>query len=206
MFTIIEDCSPYYIRFTHPGIEKVIELCKTQNFDIDRPATSFGITRSNEFIPSNLSDEFAKELFTHIPMSEQFFFNYASFFISKPGCKFHIHKDGKATTFGFNYSIQILDESCKTNFYSDDIVNHHKYIEDTNSEGKTSRSVVVCGEPPIPEKTAVFKPNECILFNAGIFHNWDNSESQNIRVMLVLRALDSIHLSFDDAKKMFFGI
>ena len=28
MYTIIEDCSPFYIRFTHDGLDKIINICK----------------------------------------------------------------------------------------------------------------------------------------------------------------------------------
>jgi hypothetical protein len=35
MYTIIEDCSPYYIRFTHNGVEKVINYFLSLGYDFD---------------------------------------------------------------------------------------------------------------------------------------------------------------------------
>jgi hypothetical protein len=45
---------------------------------------------------------------------------------------------------------------------------------------------------------------ECTLFNTKIFHDFDNTESSNIRVILALRFADS-NLRFAGARKKLFG-
>jgi len=50
------------------------------------------------------------------------------------------------------------------------------------------------------------KPNECILFNTDIWHDFDNSQSTNRRMVLTLRVNNPSTFYFDDAKKALFGI
>ena len=54
----------------------------------------------------------------------------------------------------------------------------------------------------------IAQPNEAILFNTEIFHNWDNSLSNNERVVLTLRPTLSVRreIYFDTMKKIMFGI
>jgi hypothetical protein len=58
-----------------------------------------------------------------------------------------------------------------------------------------------------PAKTLIAKPDECMLINTDIFHDWDNSKSSNLRVILTLRleleTTGSVY--FEDARKIIFG-
>ena len=202
-YTLIEDASPYYVRFTHPGIENVIKLC--QHIDVESTFvsgsdSSFSYKRNPNFSSIQIPESLKKHLFSYIPMSKYFDFQYTSLFVSKPGADFPIHKDGVETTFGFNYNIKILDQDCKTHFYSDDILETREMLIDRNNKGVGVRIVTTTPEDrPIPAKTMTAQQGECLLFNAGKFHDWDNTLSNNIRIILVMRSFNTSHLKIGRA-------
>ena len=206
--TVIEDASPYFVRFTHPGIEKIIDLCN--KVDIEREPVvnaSLAYNRNPNFYTVQIPDDIVGELLSNIPMSKTLHFQCAMLFVSKPGADFPIHKDGSSCTFGFNYTVKILDDKCETHFYNDSILENLDMVKEVNKHGNVVRIVPTdSSNHPAAEKTMVAKEGECLLFNAGMFHDWDNTASDNVRVILVLRSLEGDKLSFDDAKKLFLGI
>ena len=58
-------------------------------------------------------------------------------------------------------------------------------------------------EQPVKQMTA--KPNEVLLFNTDLWHNWDNSASDKERVILTLRTKEPANFYFEDARKILFG-
>jgi hypothetical protein len=111
-YEIIEDCSPYYIRYTHEGISDIIDYCNecTPKFN------------THPFVHHMLPEEKATKMLSLIPASKQLELmnNRVSLFISKPGLHYRAHKDGMDHRFSINYVSKVLDDKCITSWYSDD--------------------------------------------------------------------------------------
>jgi hypothetical protein len=194
-FTIIEDCSPYYIRFTHSGINELIEYCKKCAPELQKRFTHYALPPSE-----------ASEVLKLTPISKlmPLQHNRVSLFMSAPGMYYRAHKDGLADRFSINYTIVINDDKCVTSWYDDNDLK--QYPIDTL--GGRSRECI--GFNPIQHKSVksmTAQPGECILFNTEIFHDWDNTKSTNNRIVLTLRINESLRRGtyFEDAKKLIFG-
>ncbi len=199
MYNIIEDCSPFYIRFTHPGIESVIDYCNKC-----LPKLDF---LNQDFTQYRLPKNQALKVLSMVPMSKQIplMENRASLFISKPGLYYKAHKDGLYNRFSINYICQAHDDYCETNWYDD---NDLKNYTIDNLPSNTSRECLgFMKENHKPIKSFVAKQGECVLFNTDIFHDWDNRESKNYRIVLTLRIIDKLKSKtyFDDAKNIIFS-
>ena len=199
MYTIIEDCSPYYIRFTHDGIEDVIDWCNKYTPPIDK--------LSFDFTHYILPPDKANNLLAMIPIAKQIplMKNRVSLFISKPGLYYRAHKDGLVNRFSINYMSKVIDDKCVTNWYSDEDLKDYPI---DNLPSKWSRECEgFIKENHVPIKSLVAKQGECILFNTDLFHDWDNSSSQNERVVLTLRIIEELkpHTYFEDARKILFN-
>lgn len=196
-FTILEDCSPYYIRFTHDNIEDVLSFVQgcipyTKNFPI---------YKHYRLLPND-----SIKLFSKLPFSNQLnlMIHRMSLFISKPGLYYRAHKDGLDHRFSINYTIKILDDKCVTNWYLDEDLKDYKI---DNLASRTSRECIGFNKKNhTPIKTMVAKQGECILFNTEIFHDWDNTQSKNERIVLTLRANNPGQIYFNDAKKILFNL
>lgn len=207
-FTIIEDCSPYYIKFTYPGIENVSKYCR-ENYIYDQLPdmvtgdTYHSITDRN-YVLFKLSEDQGRELLNQIPLSTLLLFNprNCSMFVSKPNCIEMPHKDGTETKCGINFGIDIQDDLCITNWYDD------SQFEEYNKSNVGTISRIPLGyveDRHIPAMSTVTKQNECILFNTDIYHNWDNRTSKNRRVLLTLRFKNVGKVYFNDVRKTLFG-
>ena len=198
-YEIIEDCSPYYIRFTYDGIDNVINYCNE--------CTLANHDNLNAFSHYRLPKEKAAHMLSLTPMSHQLplMENRVSLFISKPGLYYRAHKDGMDHRFSINYVSKALDDKCITSWYSDDDLKDYPI---DNFPNKSSRECVgFVKENHTPLKSMVAKQNECVLFNTDIFHDWDNRNSQNERVVLTLRMIKELRPQtyFEDARKILFN-
>lgn len=196
MYKIIEDCSPYYIRFTHPGIENVISICKGVVAQTNYTAG---------FTHQILERPIADQILNLIPMSKQLRFlrHRVSMFITQPGHYYRAHKDGLNFHIGINYTINILDSDCIVNWYSDEELKDYPI---DNLFGKKSREADGFDRKKhTPLKSKTFIEDECILFNTEIFHDVDNTASSNQRVILTLRLAYPEKIFFEDAKKILFS-
>ena len=193
---IIEDGSPYYIRFTHDKIEETINLAK-KLFEYDKNLMQNGFDYINMNLANSLNFFRFSPVYNNLP---QMNISRATYFISKPKFRFPPHTDGLNHKWGINYPILILDDKCNTNWYS----NIEEYEVDI-SYSKILQNFKY--ENHIPVKSVVLRPDECMLINIGLFHNWDNSKSDNYRIVLTTRLEDHLYdrYDFDDAKKMLFG-
>jgi hypothetical protein len=205
-YTIIEDCSPYYIRFTHPGIDELIELLKDNT-----PSRS----SDRLFAHHKFDLDTAREVLSKTPVAKQIPLKEGrvSLFLSEPGLYYGAHKDGLNHHFSINYTVSILDSECVTSWYSDEDLKKYDLtsspINIKNAGGVTSRECISFDKSKhTPLQTMVAKPNECILFNTEIFHDWDNSTSHNRRVVLTLRPIEQLvdKMYFEHARKILFGI
>jgi hypothetical protein len=192
MLSIIEDCSPYYIRFTHDGIQDIINICLSSVVDanFDRPFTHYRFDVNT-----------ANKILRMVPFSKDIEFNQnrVSLFVSQPGLYYRAHKDGLTNRFSINYTVKILDDKCITSWYDDEDLK--KYNID-NLLSRECENFVKNNH--IPLKSMIAKHGECILFNTDIFHDWDNTSSSNERVILTLRENRPGKLYFEDIKKILF--
>jgi len=197
-YEIIEDCSPYYIRFTHEGIEDVINYSNECSPDIQNLDT---------FSHYRLPETQALHMLSLTPISNimPLMKNRVSLFISKPRLYYRAHKDGLHNRFSINYTNMILDDKCVTSWYSDEDLKDYSI---DNLPRKTSRECIgFVKENHTPIKSFVATQNECILFNTEIFHDWDNRTSNNERIVLTLRIIEELkpQTYFEDARKILFN-
>lgn len=205
-YTIIEDCSPYYIRFTWPGLTTLIDYVKQLSVSQCETFNFSGYDHIN-FGPSE-----AVEIIKQLPMRSKIklMSKRVTLFQTHPGGKSSVHKDSTDHRFSINIPIEINDSKCVTSWWSDEsLLEYEQNLlsrEGANSKIMvTSRRITNANKPlPAPDKTMIAVPNECILFNTDIFHNWNNSESTNRRTVLTFRAVDPGKIYFDDAKKILF--
>jgi hypothetical protein len=197
MYTIIEDCSPYYIRFTHNGLDKIIDICKKGMEGVE-----FEQTFKHYKFPS----EIRQEILSTTPLSQSLNLQEktASMFVTKGGRYYQAHKDGINDRISLNYTVEILDDKCVTSWYSDNDLAEYKMVglgyENASREAKGFDK-----SKHTPVKSMIAQPNECILFNTDIWHDFDNSQSINRRMVLILRVNHAGSFYFKDATKALFG-
>jgi hypothetical protein len=197
MYTIIEDCSPYYIRFTHPGIEQIIDICK-QGLE----GVEFTETFTHYRYPANIR----AEILRLTPLTQQLELdqNRASAFVTQPGRYYPAHKDGANHRISLNYTAEILDNNCVTSWYSDEDLKDYNIV---GMDWKNLSREAHDFDPTkyTPMRTMIAKPNECILFNTDIWHDFDNRFSTNRRTVLTLRMKNPGLFYFGNARLALFG-
>jgi hypothetical protein len=199
-YTIIEDCSPYYIRFAWNGIEDIIVLVASLGI------VDTSIRFSNSIITHyNFNVDKANQIINNLPMKSDFDIsvNRVGLFVTTPGAKSTTHKDGTDHRFSINLPIEILDNNCVTSWYNDEEVSEFKVSVVHSGYRRMLESMDLTSK--VPSKTMIARPNECVLFNTDIYHNWDNTQSINQRSMLTFRIKNPGEMYFDDAKKILFG-
>ena len=199
-FIIIEDCSPFYIRFTHEGIDKIIEYGKQCVPNLDQIKT---------FYPHRLPHDQAASLLAMTPLSDTVPLEpeRVILFISSPGMYYRAHKDGMIDRCSFNYTVSVNDDKCVTSWYSDKDLTEYS-LDPVLLDRKLSRECV--GFDPANHtalKSMTAMPGECILFNTELFHDWNNTASNNYRVVLTLRIAHPFRTKtyFEDVKKLILG-
>lgn len=198
VYQLIEDCSPYYVRFNHDGISDIVRICQEELLKI---------SIKTPFTPHVLSYKVSKLILSYVPFAHlNFLQDRLSLFISKPGYRHFVHKDGLNTSVGVNYGINILDDDCSTNWYSDETC--EKYKDKISANLPYNRARILTEdfkkENEVPLKTTIAQQSECMIFNTEIFHDWDNSQSKNTRVILKLRLAEEDGFSVEDMKKILF--
>lgn len=197
MYTIIEDVSPYYIRFTHPGIDQIIKRCNQ---------IADNVEFVDQFTHHKMNKEQSEEILSLIPMSQKFFIqkDRVSLFVTKPGKYYRAHKDGPNQRIGFNYNVRVLDTNCETCWYREEDGNSYPLAISRISKSREAEGFDKSKHTPL--KTMIAQSNEAVLFNTDMWHDFDNRQSQNLRILLTLRLQIPQHLYFNDVKKILFGI
>jgi hypothetical protein len=201
-FQIIEDCSPYYIRYTHTHLEKVIELSKEykKNY-IDN------LTDKEKFMHIKMPEDSGTNVLSYVYKAEALKLNKkrVSLFVTQPRHYYRPHKDGLAVKVGINYNIDIRDKFCVTSWYSDESFLNRPI----DNLGGTSREIGDYNRyweknviKPVKSMTATV--NEAVLFNTDLYHDVDNVFSYNERTILTLRSLLFENLDFLQARKILF--
>jgi len=195
MLSIIEDCSPYYIRFTHDGISEIIDTCLSSINDV---------TFTKKWTHHKLHVDIAEKILNMVPFSKEIVFNQnrVSLFVSQPGLYYRAHKDGLTNRFSINYTVKVLDDRCITSWYSDEDLRKYNIDNLATNNSRECENFVKNDHTPL--RSMIAKPGECILFNTDIFHDWDNTNSANERIILTLRDAQPGKLYFEDIKKILF--
>lgn len=198
MYTIIEDCSPYYIRCRHDGMEEIIDICKEELSKLIIKQT---------FTNHKFNPYLANKVLNLVPVTQKIKLQQhrTSLFVTSPGRYYRPHKDGFDHRCSINYTVKILDDKCVTSWYSDEDLKGYP-LAGTGFPGYVSREIDNYDKSKTPLKSMVAVQGECILFNTEIYHDFDNSESLNERAVLTLRAEDSGNVYFDDMKRLMFGL
>jgi hypothetical protein len=196
LYTIIEDCSPYYIRFTWDGLNDLVEFASSLQ------ATLYKEEKGYKHLNYSFSD--ALKIIDKIPLKDKINFRLelVAIFETPPGGGCGIHKDGTDNRMSINIPIEILDENCLTNWYSNDYytnssVNNNIFTRNIFENYKELNQFK-------PLKTMIAKPREAILFNTDIFHSWDNTSSKNYRKILTLRSLNQGKIYFENVRQLLY--
>jgi hypothetical protein len=208
-YTILEDCSPYYVRFTHPDIDKIVAICQAQNIDAvgpEIPATRVGIRPSN-FKTVRLDAASSAGIAPCLPWDSTFPNSVYTLFVSDPGLQFPIHKDAAADNFGINYVVQVQDNGSKTHWYDEADITSHITVA-YNTDSIVSRTVTTGDYKPTPIKTLAYEPGvaQGVLLNIGMYHSFENTSATNRRIIMITRCPSNSQYDFATAKKMMFGL
>lgn len=193
--TVIEDCSPYYVRFRFDQLEKIISLIKSEE-------CNSVIKFQGAYTHKDFSEDVTEKIISYLPGRFKFDFLTSGIFETAPGGGSGIHKDGKDNRISFNIPILVRDNKCITYWYQDtEQFDHLKNIGDvlyTRNIYKDHRTL----DKFVHSKSMVAQENEMILFNTDIFHAWKNYSPTHIRKMFVMRIKDRTSIYFNDAKKI----
>jgi hypothetical protein len=201
-YTILEDHSPYYVTFTYPGFEDVVDYCR--NFKHHWNAEKLTIPMTHWALPRNIGRSVLKK--SQLP-DLGYLEDRVSLFITRPGAYYRPHKDAGDHRISINYPIQILDQNCRTQWYSDkqlDAWPIDQEIADSGTSRESQDFQLPDKEKLTPLKSVCFQEGVCILFNTDIFHDFDNSQSEHVRVMLTIRLQNAGEMYFDDLKEILF--
>lgn len=203
-YVIIEDCSPFYIRYVHEGSDDIIDICKTEKSN-----TFDQFVMKKKFKKFDMSLEVGSIILQKVYKSSELRLNptRVSLFITQPGYYYRPHRDGLAVPMGINYNVDIRDDECVTSWYDNQDFagrpidnlpsNTSREIADYNRE--IDKHIIK------PKKSMTARQSEVLLFNTDLFHDVDNTTSKNERTILTLRSLFYQRLNFFDARKILFG-
>jgi hypothetical protein len=203
-FEIIEDCSPYFIRYKHTGSDEVIEMCQRQKkLQVDY------LQNKRKFIHCRLPENTGIEILNKVYKSQELSLatKRVSLFVTQARHYYRPHRDGLAVPMGINYNVDILDDKCVTSWYDNSvfagrpidnlITNSSREIKDYNRQ--IEKNIIK------PVKSMTAKQGEVLLFNTDFFHDVDNENSPNERTILTLRSTQFEKINFLQARKILFG-
>lgn len=198
-YKIIENCSPYYIRFTHTDIDKIFEIANgvlnTNSFErVYGKEGKFTHCKMDKFTMNRLLDT--------TPVSKDINLYVNGMFVTYPGHYYRAHKDALNHKFSINYTVSILDDKCITSWYSDKDLEQYQ-MDYMGGISREASGFDKSKHTPLKSMTAV--QGECVLFNTEIFHDFDNTRSTNKRAVLTLRSTTPDLFYFEDASIMLFG-
>jgi hypothetical protein len=198
MYTVVEDHSPYYIRYQHPEQDEIVRICQEYLAGL-KPADHFTHHKVDPQTAQRIADLIP--IGRHIPIMLE----RISLFITPPGVYYPAHKDGVDHRCSLNYAVKILDNTCPTRWYADADVLPHYTITDPFQYNRSREARYFRPNLHTPVCSLITQPGDVLLFNTDIFHDFDNRASHNERVVLTVRFAEPEQHYFDDVKKMMFG-
>lgn len=196
-YTIIKDCSPYYVRFTFDGLDRIVQFIKEHDHLV------YLSNKFTGYSHLDFHEDIALQIMDMLPMSNLVPFNKerVAIFETPPGGGCGIHKDGIQTLTSFNIILEAHDNLCETTFYSDKditgIPTGMPYVRHIFSD---YAKLYVFN----PIKSMVAKEGEMVLFNPNIWHAWQNLKSLNKRRVVTMRLVDPSAVSFEEMKNNLF--
>lgn len=193
-YTIIEDCSPYYIRFKHTGIENLIHTAQSKIVNYKGTPDVFH---------HKLDYYSGLDILNVTPLKDIFTFqrDRVSFLVTKPNARSNIHIDHASIS--INYGISILDTQCTTSWYDNESIDntfnpvcgmpYNRFVVNHN---------IFHSNPVTPIKSFTHIQGECVLINTDLYHDFNNSSSHNERIILTLRIYPHDSVNFNDASKL----
>lgn len=198
-YKIIEDCSPYYIRFTHDNIDTMIQLSQSVLAANDFIRV-YG--KEGKFQHCKMESHTTSLMLDTTPISKDVSLFINGMFVTYPGFYYRAHKDALNHKFSINYTVSVLDDKCITSWYSDEDLKQYD-IDYMGGASREASGFDKTKHTPLKSMTAV--QGECVLFNTEIFHDFDNTQSTNKRAVLTLRSTTPDLFYFEDASIMLFG-
>jgi hypothetical protein len=198
---ILKDCSPHFLIIDHDGRDDIIlyskKILEKNNFKFIRNVGKFSNTRLHHHDAVYLFNASILKIISSV--NHQMF---ASIYTSEPGLCYPVHCDGNSNlpiNWSINYMLTVLDNHCKTQWFSSESVRNLKIKE-------TVGNIIVSENKSLnPICSYVFQENDCVLMNTAIFHNFDNSASKNIRRILTLRCTQD-NMSFESVMNKIMGL
>jgi hypothetical protein len=201
-YEILEDCSPYFIRYKHTGSDKIIAWCKeykTRYIDNKNKIKFMHIK-----FPTELGSMFLDNIYgsKELELIKQ----RVSMFVTQSNFYYRPHRDGLAVKVGINYNVDIRDDLCVTSWYDNNVFAGRPI----DTLGGVSREIgdynrALEKDTIKPIKSMVAKQGEVILFNTDYYHDVDNLSSPNERTVLTLRSALFDKLDFFEARKRLFN-
>lgn len=177
-YEIIEDHSPFYIKFKHIGQAEIIDLCRQELTKIS-PVKMFRHHKVN--LP------LAREIIALVPLSRQMTFmeHRVSLFVAAPGYRHEVHID--IAPVSINYGVDIQDDLCETRWYSTEDIESNLIVYENDINRAIIDHCDFAQHPQQPQKSMTMRQGEAVIFNSSKYHAFDNSESQRPRCILTLR-------------------
>ena len=198
---IVEDCSPYFMKIKHEGMEEIIQIAKDlvakENFSCVQ-ANSPDELRYQILTQSSTKQVYELSPFSIIKPPS----TYIGVLSVSPNSYYTAHKDGLCNRFGINYYLSVKDDKCTTNWYAEDVGDQYVVA---NKGAYTRELLEFDSSKHKPVMSTVFREGECVLFNVDIFHDIDNRKSNNHRSLLSLRTINEGDIYFDTVKNLLFG-
>jgi len=202
-FDIIEDCSPYFIRYKHTGSDEVIAMCREQKkLQVD------SLAYKRKFIHCRFPEATGIDILNKVYKANELSLDRrrVSLFVTQANHYYRPHRDGLAVPMGINYTVDIADDKCVTSWYDNNVFagrpidnlvsNSSREIKDYNRQ--LEKDTIK------PIKSMIAKQGEVILFNTDLFHDVDNMDSLNERTILTLRSNQFERINFFQARNVLF--
>lgn len=198
MFRVIEDCSPYYIRFEFNNVSKIIDICNAEMHK-----NSVNVYDYKKLTFTKLDTQTSNTILSLLPFAQELKLNPSrvTLFTTHSKGFSNIHKDGLDHRVSFNIGIKILDSKCVTSWWSDSDMSKFEFKIIDKPAQKSRHLINTDTTNIIPIKTRTAIQGEFILFNTDIYHSWNNN-SDNERIVLTMRSVEPANLYFDDAKEI----
>ena len=203
MYTIIEDCSPYYIRFKWEGLQDVISSISQQPLENEEKYPGY----QNQW----LTKKAAIKINDMLPFKDlKLRLSRFCIFDTYPDGGMGIHTDGvtnedgiNTQSVGINIALEISDDKCITYWYDDE-----QFKDWPANISRWSKNILkdwrkAATYPNV--KTTNVRPGEAILLNTSIYHSVWNKDSPNRRILLTLRPRVNT-IPFAEIKKIMFGL
>lgn len=202
-YTIIEDGSPYFIKFKFDGLDEIVKQLNDVHDYISSQRPDCYVFSYWSNIPSPQCDEIMAKL--PFPTELDISSSRLALWLSEPGWMPMAHKDGEKNRWGINFGVNIKDDKVPTEWYDEQEMLVYELDETKCSKGRGKRETKMFKrQNHVPIKTGTLLQNEAMLVNTDLFHSWNHLHSPHKRLTLVMRTTNPGDVYFDDVKRILF--